>query len=353
MKLDSAFNELWTKTYDAGYLDYSGLFTSLVIAENGYMMVGQQEYFAPSTGTFRAKGIIQKTDTAGTQQWLKLEGENYRDLFYVGIVPVENNEYVILGTVTNDTGMVGDSKALLIKIDSSGNHIWKREFAHYNDGRFEDTYVNNIYRDNNGNLVFCGYLIHSSPTKNDAWLVKTDSCGYTEGDVSIAQIQLASIQDSTITLQNSSPQYCKWQWYFGNGDSSSVRHPQYTYSDTGTYTIVLITQAGNDKDTAYLTIHIGDTVVSSPQITIIQPQLKLYPNPATQYIILSGFIPQETGNAVLEFYDMQGKVIKQEPLEQGAINRSIGIKEFSQGVYAYKVFSNEKIIATGHIFIEP
>jgi PKD repeat protein len=202
-------------------------------------------------------------------------------------------------------------------------------------------------------MIFNGAILHQSSTKNDAWLVKTDSCGYTEGDVSIAQVQLQSQEDSTVQLYNSSPQYCKWQWYFGNGDSSSVRHPQYTYSDTGTYTIMLITQAGNDKDTAYLTIHIGDTVVSSPQITIIQPQLKLYPNPATQYIILSGFIPQETGSAVLEFYDMQGKVIKQEPLEQGAINRSIGIKEFSQGVYAYKVFSNEKIIATGRIFIEP
>jgi hypothetical protein len=353
MKLDRSFNELWAKSYDAGYLDFAGAFSNLVITEKAYYLVGQQEYVAQSSGLLKIKGIILKTDTAGNQIWMKLEDEPLRNYYYRGIVQTAESEFVILSAITNDTGLYALSRALLIKIDSAGNHLWKREITHYNDGRYEMGYPNHITLNDDGGFTFSGYIQHFLPTRNDAWLVKTDSCGYTEGDVSIAQIQLVSIQDSTVTLHNTSPQYCKWQWYFGNGDSSSVRHPQYTYSDTGTYTIMLITQAGNEKDTAYLTIHIGDSTLSSPQITSIQPRLKLYPNPATEYIILSGFIPQETGKAVLAFYDMQGKLIKQEPVEQGAINRSIGIKEFSQGVYAYKVFTNEKIINTGRIFIEP
>ncbi len=39
--------------------------------------------------------------------------------------------------------------------------------------------------------------------------------------------------------------FSSWSWHFGNGDSSSVQHPFYTYSDTGSYPVRLITTASN------------------------------------------------------------------------------------------------------------
>ncbi len=349
LKLDSLYDVEWHHSYDFGFEEYQGYAGSLLIRNLKYMLVGIQSY---SLSPSKYRGILLETDLNGNNIWDTLIGYIDKNVALLNIIDNTPNDFVMLGAI-RDNPPATNGKALLIKMDNNKNIIWQREIAHYDDSRFQDCYATTLLKTDDSDLIFSGYILHQSTTRNDAWLVKTDSCGYTEGDVSIAQIQLVSIQDSTVTLNNSSPQYCKWQWYFGNGDSSSIRHPQYTYSDTGTYTIMLVTQAGNEKDTAYLTIHIGDTVVSSPQLTAISPQLKLYPNPATQYIILSGFIPQETGKAVLEFYDMQGKLVKQEPLEQGAINRSIGIREFSQGVYAYKVFSREKMIATGRIFIEP
>ncbi len=349
LKLDSLYNVEWYHSYDFGFEEYQGYTGSLLIRNNEYILVGHQSY---SLNPFKYRGILMTADTNGNKTWDTLIGDVNKNIILLNIVDNTSDDIIILGGI-RDNPPATNGKALLIKMDNDKQIMWQREIAHYDDNRFQDCYAKTLLKTDEGDFVFSGYIVHQSSTRNDAWLVKTDSCGYTEGDVSIAQIQLVSIQDSTVTLHNSSPQYCKWQWYFGNGDSSSIRHPQYTYSDTGTYTIMLITQAGNEKDTAYLTIYIGDTVVSSPQITAITPQLKLYPNPATQYIILSGFIPQESGKAVLEFYDMQGKLVKQEPLEQGAINRSIGIREFSQGVYAYKVFSSDKIIITGRIFVEP
>jgi hypothetical protein len=351
IKLDSLYNQEWLKEYDFGYQEYQGYVGSMLIKNDNCLLVGQQQYALTPTVMYR--GILMITDISGNLIWDTIIEPINKKVSLTNIIDNEGNDYIILGAIRDSDPSSTNGKALLIKMNNYKQMMWQREIAHYTDNRFQDCYATTINKTEEGDFIFSGFILHQSSTRNDAWLVKTDSCGYTEGDVSIAQIQLESLQDSTVTLQNSSPQYCKWQWYFGNGDSSTIRNPTYTYSDTGAYTIMLITQAGNEKDTAYLTIHIGDTTVSSPQITVIQPQLKLYPNPATQYIILSGFIPQETGKAVLQFYDMQGKLVKQEPLEHGAINRSIGIKEFSQGVYAYKVFSKEKIISTGRIFIQP
>ncbi len=354
MKLDSNFNFLWRENFGTPFTDRSGVARNLIITPNQeYIMCGRT--FVPCTSNCwfnRGEGYIIKTDSSGNLIWQKHYSSPDTNFYFYGIQSAEN-AYVVGGGTSLDTFTHTMPRGYLMKVDTSGNKIWSRSYT-YHDAYEEGNYAWDLIKTSDGGYLLSGYLIYNlSDNRNDAWLVKTDSCGYTEGDVSIAQIQLISIQDSTVRLNNRSPQFCSFKWYFGNGDSSTTKNPTYTYSDTGTYTIMLITQAGNEKDTAYLTIHIGDTVVGSPQITAISPQLKLYPNPATQYIILSGFIPQETGKAVLEFYDMQGKLVKQEPLEQGAINRSIGIREFSQGVYAYKVFSSDRVITTGRIFIEP
>jgi hypothetical protein len=42
MKLDSSFNELWSKSYDAGYLEYAGSFSNLVITNNEYKYIQGQ-----------------------------------------------------------------------------------------------------------------------------------------------------------------------------------------------------------------------------------------------------------------------------------------------------------------------
>ena len=81
--------------------------------------------------------------------------------------------------------------------------------------------------------------------------------------------------------------------------------------------------------------------------------MRLYPNPASAYIILSGYIPENITGARVEFYDMQGRLVKTEKLKNGLVNQSIPTKGFTQGIYAYRVYSNEANIATGKIFIEP
>lgn len=107
-------------------------------------------------------------------------------------------------------------------------------------------------------------------------------------------------------------------------------------------------------DTFYQVYYYYDTSTGiSQHSTVVKAQMRLYPNPARAYIILSGYIPENETGARIEFYDMQGRVVKTEILKKGLINQSISTREFTMGVYAYRVYSSQANIATGRIFIEP
>lgn len=356
IKLDSLFNEEWSQSYDGGFYEVMGGFSGLQVVNDGYIVVGQQEYFAVSTGTNRTKGIIIKTDKQGGLEWQKLYNEQFRNIGYRGIVERALNEFMVAGYVSIDSGADAKVRLLLTKFDEQGEILWQREYNHFNGNDLDHVYCHFISKDEDGNFLINGYILYPYFTTHlhDAWLMKTDSCGYTEGDVSIAQIQLDTLIDKSITLRNTSPVYCSWQWQFGDGDSSGIRNPTHTYSDTGSYTISLVTRAGNDWDTAYLVVHIGDTITAiGPQATLVKAQMRLYPNPASSFIVLSGYIPKDLTGAKVEFYDMQGRLVKTEFLKNGLINQGIPTKDFATGVYAYRVYSNEENISAGRIFIEP
>lgn len=59
-----------------------------------------------------------------------------------------------------------------------------------------------------------------------------------------------------------------WKWYFGDGDSSSLRNPEHTYPGPGTYTVTLIASNGNGTDTTekigYIQITDGENLKPAP-----------------------------------------------------------------------------------------
>lgn len=91
------------------------------------------------------------------------------------------------------------------------------------------------------------------PTTPDAWSQTNNSSNCNNGvfkfDFEIAPVAdfatdlFEGCSPLTITFTNSSPADLDYLWIFGNGDTSSVIfNPTITYSDTGTYTVMLITE---------------------------------------------------------------------------------------------------------------
>lgn len=60
----------------------------------------------------------------------------------------------------------------------------------------------------------------------------------------------------------------QWKWYFGDGDSSTLRNPSHTYSQPGIYTVTLITTNANGADTLrkidYITILENGFIKNAP-----------------------------------------------------------------------------------------
>jgi gliding motility-associated-like protein len=67
-----------------------------------------------------------------------------------------------------------------------------------------------------------------------------------------------SLTNPAIIFRNISSYGNRWLWYFGNGDSSILKNPIYTYKTSGTYTITLITfNSSGCSDTIRKTIYVS------------------------------------------------------------------------------------------------
>jgi gliding motility-associated-like protein len=78
--------------------------------------------------------------------------------------------------------------------------------------------------------------------------------------IPIAQIQVSTIPcTNTIQTTNLSSNSTTYFWEFGDGNSSNLTNPNYTYSSPGTYTITLISSNGNCSDTTTQTVALNPT----------------------------------------------------------------------------------------------
>ncbi len=74
-------------------------------------------------------------------------------------------------------------------------------------------------------------------------------------------------QGTTFTFDNGSTGGTEWFWDFGvdgiDSDTSTLFEPEYTYPDTGTYTVMLVANPGEDcADTVYQTVYAYDPIIA-------------------------------------------------------------------------------------------
>lgn len=131
----------------------------------------------------RGDAWIVKLDVSGNIKWEKSLGGSEDD-YASWIIQTSDGGYAIAGRTGSTDGDIsgyhgGDYDAWIIKLDSSGNVIWKKCFG----GSSYDQ-ANYITRTTDGGYVFCGvsYSHDGDITGNhdgpgDAWIVKLDSLG--------------------------------------------------------------------------------------------------------------------------------------------------------------------------------
>jgi len=294
----------------------------------------------------KADAILFKLDSIGNVQWQHCYGGSEHESI-TALLEIEDGYIFGTYTTSNDGdvagcgyhqgwGHLGDNTMdiWLVKVDFSGNIVWKKCF-----GGSKDEAVFKIFETSDGNLVVFGYTNsfdgdvagnHSIPGAHDIWMFKVSSTGN-----------------------------LIWQRCIG-GVGDELIDPGVIQLSDADYAIVSSIQGGSNADITcgnYPEINWGfwafgitdTTFVGLPHLERISEKIGLYPNPATEIMIVE--IPKEFSiqHAVLQIVDANGKIV----MEQNALSHTIqlDVGQHKPGLYLLKL-TNDKVFATKRFIVD-
>jgi hypothetical protein len=140
-----------------------------------------------------------------------------------------------------------------------------------------------------------------------------------------------------------------WQWYFGDGTTSSERYPTHTYDSAGTYTVCLIVSNNNSNDTLCQVLNLGMVSTTYP-VAPAPAACTVYPNPANTrlYYNLNVEIPHD---ARFQLLDLNGRIVSEAIIPVRTQSGSVALDGLSEGVYVFRVIGLDGTLAYGRVAI--
>jgi|GEM_PF-2777930 len=139
VKIDSSGNIQWEKTYSDG--NYTTAKSTLSTPDGGYIMLlgASNSFINEESGNEESttnEAQLMKLDNSGAVQWTKsylfTDGTEFQDI--ESVTPAGDGGYIITGAVVpvepGDTNKIYRD-ALIMRVDSSGSLIWKKEVSGY------------------------------------------------------------------------------------------------------------------------------------------------------------------------------------------------------------------------------
>jgi len=169
LKTDSTGDSLWLKTFGTIANDWFG--NAVTTLDGGFILSGRLGQDQNGKDAY-----LVKTDSTGNIEWEGFYGRGSGlDRFYA-VRQLPDSSYIAGGTTRDYNESPWKPRGWLIKLNSNGDSLWSKTYTYY--GGQTDDYVEDINITNDGGFIICGYVVNNSlPSKNDLWLVKTDSMG--------------------------------------------------------------------------------------------------------------------------------------------------------------------------------
>ena len=117
LKLDSAGNKLWDKTF--GGLDTDSAYSITQTGDGGYVVAGETE----SYGNGKFDAWVLKLDSAGNKLWDKTFGGSKDDKTN-SIIKTSDGGYAVAGYTSSKGSADADSDVWVLKLDANGNRLW-------------------------------------------------------------------------------------------------------------------------------------------------------------------------------------------------------------------------------------
>lgn len=375
VKLNAAGTIVWQKNY--GGSDWDDINSIEQTADGGYIFIGSTLSSASGDVTGIKKGNydiwVVKLNSSGNITWQKNLGGTQSDLGYIAKQTADGGYYIggyTLSSASNDVTGVnnGAQDAWLLKLDSSGNTVWQKN---YGGSGNESFYGIQLMSD--GGCVLAGFTGSSvsgdvsgtSKGNNDVWVLRLSSTGSIlwEKNYGGAGLDIAyNVQQTTdggfivggySTSTNSgdmtgvgkgshdawllslnSNGNLIWEKNFGGSGIDYSRNLQQTSNGGFIFTGPTASSSNGDVADAskggydfwVVKIDTSNLFTANSEIKTID----IYPNPTSAYFSVKG-IQQKTK---IEVVDMAGKVVLATSITNGS---PINIERLSKGVYLIKI----------------
>ncbi len=142
---------------------------------------------------------------------------------------------------------------------------------------------------------------------------------------------------------NDMSQYAdSYYWEFGDGRTSTLANPDNTFTDEGEYTVKQLVRNQACSDTMAQTITL---IVNISHLDNHSGELKIYPVPASSFVIIETDIPFRE-NSSLELFSVSGKSLMKKKLAAGETRTLIEFSGYPSGTYILRIVSGDEYITT-------
>jgi hypothetical protein len=175
LKTDSLGNGEWNVAFGDSGVDRGQAVQQT--ADGGYIIAGYTDSF----GAGLYDMLLIKTNSSGTQEWMKTHGGSGRDYGH-SVQQTADGGYIV-GGYTLSFG-AGSEDVWLVKTDANGDEEWSQTYG----GTSTDVgYCVQLAAD--GGHIVAGYTLSFGAGMHDVWLIKT--AGGSTGIAEIAENRLA------------------------------------------------------------------------------------------------------------------------------------------------------------------
>lgn len=137
-----------------------------------------------------------------------------------------------------------------------------------------------------------------------------------------------------IDFTNTSSNSTSWSWDFGDGNNATTQNPSHTYTSNGNFTVILISDnACGGSDTTSQVINI--VLVGTEQILDEFSLVRVYPNPASDVLVIDGLPASLVGNESIQVIDILGRTLLTTTIMN--TTQSLQITDLAAGVYTLTV----------------
>jgi len=148
------------------------------------------------------------------------------------------------------------------------------------------------------------------------------------------------VNSNSVTFTNTSIEANTYQWYFGDGFTSTDENPAHIYADTGLYNVKLVITNACSSDSIAQTIHI---LTSTFNINAESAVIVLYPNPAGDQLYID-FGKMTPTDLFVSIFSVNGKLVYKGDMNSNIQIHTLNISSLNDGLYFMTIYDGVRLL---------